>query len=80
MAIAIEELKAITGSTVDDCEEIRRHVQRIERINARIKTYSAESSDNTTDLPSDLCLTTGYGHLTTMEQSLLHSMRKLDSS
>ena len=66
-----QRLEAIDEKTQDACDERRRVIQQLDRINTRIKRYDDDSVTASTELPPDLQLETGYDHLTPTEKSML---------
>ena len=61
-------------NTPDACEERRRDLDQLKRINARIKQHSNDIVPVSTELPPDLQLVQGYEHLTSKQRKKLKDM------
>ena len=70
----LQKLDTIKSSDSDSCDDRRTLLQQLERINSRIKQYGDENCLTPQELPSDLNLETGYGHLSAEEKQRLKAV------
>jgi hypothetical protein len=71
---AKQSLQVASNTSLDDCEETRKLLQHMERINIRIKRYADEDDTAQAELPSDLKLDEGYDHLSISEAKQLREL------
>ena len=70
----LQKLDTIKSSDSDSCDDRRTLLQQLERINSRIKQYGDENCLTPQELPSDLNLEIGYGHLSAEEKQRLKAV------